>query len=281
MRRTGGTGGRWGRAARSAGLCWLLIFAGCGDRAARQTILISGSSTVAPLAAEIGKRFEASNPGVRIDVQSGGSSRGSADARARLVQIGMISRGLSAAESDLTGHLLARDGIVLITHRDRLLEDLSREQVIGIFTGRLSRWSAIGDEDDPITVVHKAEGRSTNELFLQHFGLRNGDVRPHVVIGDNAQGLLTVAGNRGAIGYVSFGAAQVEVRRGAPLRILRLDGIAPSREAIQSGSWPLSRPLLFVVAADPDPLVARFLTFATSAAVEDLIEAQSFVAPHR
>jgi phosphate transport system substrate-binding protein len=47
-----------------------------------QKLVLTGSSTIAPLALEIGKRFEKQNPGVRVDVQSGGSTRGVTDARA-------------------------------------------------------------------------------------------------------------------------------------------------------------------------------------------------------
>jgi ABC-type phosphate transport system substrate-binding protein len=42
-----------------------------------QKLVVTGSSTIAPLAAELGKRFEELHPGVEVDVQSGGSSRGS------------------------------------------------------------------------------------------------------------------------------------------------------------------------------------------------------------
>jgi phosphate transport system substrate-binding protein len=51
---------------------------------------------------EIGKRFEQHNPGIRVDVQSGGSTRGVNDTRAGLADIGMASRALKAEESDLT-----------------------------------------------------------------------------------------------------------------------------------------------------------------------------------
>lgn len=44
-------------------------------------LVITGASTLAPLIAEIGKRFEILHPAVRIDVQTGGSSRGIADVR--------------------------------------------------------------------------------------------------------------------------------------------------------------------------------------------------------
>src|SRR4051812_26115375 len=68
----------------------LLPLAGC----ARQTLTVTGASTIAPLAGEIGKAFEAAHPGVRVDVQTGGSSRGVNDTRAGLNSVGMVSRPL-------------------------------------------------------------------------------------------------------------------------------------------------------------------------------------------
>ena len=72
-------------------------------------LVLTGSSTVAPLAAEIGKSFEAEHSGVRIDVQSGGSSRGITDARKGLANIGMVSRALKEDEKDLQAFTIARD----------------------------------------------------------------------------------------------------------------------------------------------------------------------------
>ena len=48
-------------------------------------------------------------------------------------------------------------------------------------------------------MVNKAEGRSTLELFLHHFGLKNSEIKAQVVIGDNQQGIKTVAGNVNAM----------------------------------------------------------------------------------
>ena len=39
-------------------------------------LTLTGSSTIAPMAQEIASRFEQAHPGVRVDVQTGGSSRG-------------------------------------------------------------------------------------------------------------------------------------------------------------------------------------------------------------
>ena len=97
-----------------------------------EKLVLTGSSTVAPLAAEIGKRFESLHPGVRVNVQTGGSSRGIADARQGLNDIGTVSRPLKTKEHDLRAFTIARDGICLIVHESNPMKGLSDRQVVGI-----------------------------------------------------------------------------------------------------------------------------------------------------
>jgi phosphate transport system substrate-binding protein len=246
-------------------------------QAANEKLVLTGSSTVAPLVAEIGKRFEKNNPGVRVDVQSGGSTRGVNDARAGLADIGMASRALKPEESDLKSYTIARDGIGILIHRSNPVQSLSNAQITGIYTGRISNWKEVGGEDRRITVVNKAEGRSTLELFLHYFSLKSTDIRPHVVIGDNQQGIKTVAGNPGAIGYVSIGTAEYEAVQGTPIRLLPMDGVTATVENVRNGRFPLSRPLNLVTRGEPKGIARRFIDFARSAAVDDLVEAQYFV----
>ena len=159
-------------------------------QASEDRITLTGSSTVAPLAAEIAKRYEKLHPGARIDVQMGGSSRGINDARMGLADIGMVSRALKPAEQDLTAFLIAMDGIGIILHKSNRVSQLSDAQIIAIYTGKIRNWQQLGGADLPITVVNKAEGRSTLELFLSHFALKNSQIKAQVVIGDNQQGLF-------------------------------------------------------------------------------------------
>jgi phosphate transport system substrate-binding protein len=247
------------------------------DGAARSQLVLTGSSTVAPLAAEIGKRFETQHPGVRVDVQTGGSSRGIADARRGLADIGMASRALNPAENDLLAFSIARDGICLIVHRDNPVQSLSDEQVVAIYTGRVENWKDVGGSDAPITVVNKAEGRSTLELFLTYFKLDSADVQADVVIGDNEQGMKTVAGNSNAIGYVSLGTAAYDAKHAIPIKLLPVGGVAASVQNVADGNFPLSRPLNLVTREVPTGLVREFIEFAQSDAVHDLIREQYFV----
>lgn len=250
--------------------------------AADNKLVLTGSSTVAPLALEIGKRFEAQNPGMRVDVQTGGSTRGVADAMNGLADIGMVSRALKPAEANaLTAHTIAMDGVALIVHASNPLKQLDDAQIKAIYTGQIRDWRVLGGASRPITVVSKAEGRSTLELFLHYTGLKNSQIRAQAVIGDNQQGIKTVAGNPDAIGYVSLGAAEYAAGHGVPIRLLPMGGVDATTDAVRSGRFPLSRPLNLVTRGAPSPLAARFIAFAQSLAVRGLIEAQYFVPPPR
>ncbi len=245
--------------------------------AADERLTITGSSTVAPLALEIAKRFEKTYPGTRIDVQSGGSSRGIADARSSRADLGMVSRALKSNESDLIAHTIAKDGIGIIVHASNNLTTLSEQQIIDIFTGKISHWQSLNGKQGRINVVNKAEGRSTLELFLAHFDLKNSQIKASVIIGDNQQGIKTVSGNPHTIGYVSIGAAEYEASMGTPIKLLPMSNIDASVRNVREGTYPLSRPLNFVSKSEPQGLAKQFIEFAQSKAVNDLIEAQYFV----
>ena len=240
-------------------------------------LVMSGSSTMAPLVSEMGKRFESLHPGTRIDVQTGGSSRGIAEVMNGLADIGMVSRALKPQEQHLHGSVIAHDGVTIILHRDNSIQELSDEQIRDIYTGVITNWSQLGAPDAPITVVNKAAGRSTLELFLHYFSLSNRDVHAHVIIGDNEQGIKTVAGNPHAIGYVSIGTAQYDATHGVPIRLLPLHRIPATIETVQAGTFPLSRPLILVTKSLSNGLVQTFINFAQSSQVNDLILNQYFV----
>lgn len=262
---------------------WAAVFANAVLGEAGEKLVLTGSSTMAPLMAEIGKRYEERHPDWRVDVQSGGSSRGINDARGGLADIGMVSRALKDEEDDLESVTVALDGIGMIVHRDNAVLPLTDRQIVEIYTGKRTNWKEVGGSDMPITVVGKAEGRSTLELFLSYFGLQVEQLEVQVVIGDNQQGIKTVAANPGAIGYVSIGSAEYEIARGAPLRLLSLRGVEASTLSVRERRYPLARPLnlvtKLVTRGGRSAAVESLLAFSRSAEVRDLLTAQFFVEP--
>lgn len=253
------------------------ITGGSSDSGLTGRLTITGSSTVAPLAMEMARRFEQQHPSVRIDVQSGGSGKGIADARNGIADIGMASRELKADELDLTSHKIAADGVSIIVHESNPVSELSNDQIADIYTGRINNWKQVGGLDQAITVVHKAEGRATLEVFLQYFRLDNKTVKPAVVVGDNEHGIKTVSAARGAIGYVSIGNAESNAGSGVPIRLLPIDGIAATTTNLAAGKFPVSRSLNFVTRDAPSGLARAFIEYCQSEEVHDQVVSQFFV----
>jgi len=241
-------------------------------------LTLTGSSTCGPLVSEIARRFEGLHSGLRIDVQTGGSSRGIADVSTGLADIGMSSRSLSPAESPgRVSHVLARDGVCFLVNASNPVTELSDLELRGIYTGAIESWSEVGGLDLPITVIDRAQGRSELELVTSYLGIQAADIRPDLVAGENQQGIKMVAGDPSAICYMSVGTSELEAERGTPIRLLPLRGVPASAATVASGAFPLARPLLLITTEDPDERIVAFLDFARSKAVWDLVKEYSFV----
>ncbi|MEM7697580.1 MAG: phosphate ABC transporter substrate-binding protein [Verrucomicrobiota bacterium] len=261
-----------------------LLLAGCGTDSTSVYLTVTGSSTVAPLLSEIAKRFESANPGIRIEVQTGGSSRGIADAIAGRANIGMSSRELKEDEAGLVSHPIAVDGIAVILHQENPVKGLTLQQLADIYTGKIERWSELGGPDREIIVVNKAEGRGTLEVFLKAVSLDSSDISADLIAGENQHAIKTVAGNADAIGYVSIGAAEAEIEGGLAITMPTIDEIPPSADAVASGSFPISRPLLLLVPENTQTedsaeveATRSFVAFAKGESVSDIISAQLYV----
>lgn len=249
----------------------------CSQVYAVEKLVLTGSSTIAPVLSDIAKSFEKKNSNFRIDVQTGGSSRGVNDARKKLNDIGMVSRKLKDSEKDLSVYTIAKDGIALITHSENSISSLTETQVKQIYRGRIKNWKEVGGQDAAIVVVNKAEGRSTLELFLKFFKLKNSEINASVVIGDNEQGIKAVARNPNAIAYVSIGTAEFNQSVGTPIRLLDFKGVKASVKNVENGSYPISRELNLVTKDKPKSTAKLFIDYVLSKDASSIIREHYFV----
>jgi phosphate transport system substrate-binding protein len=261
-------------------VCGVLLAGGCtGCRPAErpvQNLVLTGSAIMAPLLSDIGKRFEAERPGVRVDVQVGGSTRGVTNTRQGLADIGMVARPLKPDEAMLHATPIARDAMCLIVHRTNPVVSLTDEQIARMYTRGVTDWKQVGGADLPIVLVHMADGRALLDLFLDHFKLRSTQIRADALIQDSEQGIQAVASRPGAIAYVSCSRAE-SVGENVPIRVLPVGGIKPTVENVREGTYPLSRPLQLVTREAPRGLASEFIDFARSNAVLDLVQKYHFV----
>lgn len=240
-------------------------------------IRVTGSSTVAPVMLEIGSRYEEINKGVQVDVESGGSSRGIADAIMHRNQLGMVSRAPKASDKGVSFYAIAKDGLAVIAHAKNPVQSITSDQLKDVYQGKITNWKELGGPHQAVIVVSKASGRSTLEVFLEHTGLKARQIKAAVIIGDNQQAIKTVQSVPGSIAYVSIGSALLSAKRGAPIKLFSLDGIEATTEAVANGKYPMTRSLNLVYTGTPDAPTAELLKFVRSDAAQAIIRSQAFV----
>ena len=69
--------------------------------------------------------------------------------------------------------MLANKNLNDTLNKKNNVKSLTDQQIVDIYTGKIKNWKDVGGSDKEITVVNKAEGRSTLELFLQYYKLKN------------------------------------------------------------------------------------------------------------
>jgi phosphate transport system substrate-binding protein len=218
--------------------CLVALLASSCSRRSEDIVVFAGSSTIGPIFQGL-EPFYAKH-GIKIQVQGGGSSVGVKSARERLALFGMASRELSAQEKAELAHVtIARDGVAIIVHSSNPLSDVNSELIREIYGGKRSQW----DGGQPITVINKEAGRATLEVFEEHFGLKGSIRKDAVIIGPNGQAVASVARDPNAIAYVSIADAKAAHDNGTAIKLLALDGMAPTAENVSSGAYKLSRPL--------------------------------------
>ena len=108
-------------------------------------VVVAGSSSVTPVMEKLAEAYQSLNSGVEIEVQQSDSTTGVTSASEGLCDIGMASRELKDSESalGLTTTVIATDGIAVIVNKESTVEDLTADQVKGIYTGEITDWSDI------------------------------------------------------------------------------------------------------------------------------------------
>lgn len=109
-------------------------------------IVVGGSSSVFSLMEKLAEGYEAINGAAEIEVQSSDSTAGMSGAADGTFDIGMASRALKDDEAaQLTGTVIANDGIAVIVNNENAISGLTSEQVQKIYTGEITDWSEVAE----------------------------------------------------------------------------------------------------------------------------------------
>ena len=198
-----------------------------------------GSTSVQKIIDAEGAEFGALHPAVKFTYSGTGSSDGIKNAANGTYSFGCASRELKESEkTDLTELVFAYDGIAVIVNDENSVEDLTKDQIKAIYTGKITNWKEVGGEDRPIAVVSREDGAGTRTAVEELLDFTE-QLKPSATVKEgNGNVQSTVSANPNAIGYVSITFVDRSVK---PLRV---DGVEATMENVLNESYGLSRPFL-------------------------------------
>lgn len=238
------------------------------------TLSLTGSTTVLPIAQAAADQFKQKNPNVQAEVQGTGSSEGVTAVSAGAADIGDSSRDLKDEEKKLglVDHVIAVDAIVFITHPSNRVDNLTKAQATGIFTGKIKNWKEVGGQDAPIEVINRDEASGTREAVQKMALGENAQfTKDAVVQPGTGQVKAAVASSPNAIGYISFGYVDQSVKG------LSLDGAKASVEDIRNKSYFLQRNLHMFTKGEAKGLAKAFIDFVLTPSFQKDIVSQEYL----
>jgi phosphate transport system substrate-binding protein len=191
------------------------------------------------------------------------------------------SRPLKVAEKKekLIGTIIGYDAIAVFVHQSNPLQDLTKEQLKGIFTGQIKNWKEVGGSDAPIapnTEILTGK-RATVEMFQEMVldGAAYGQDFKEIDLPRDQ--IVDLASNPNGICSVSLGLlAAVPGDVKDKVKPILINGVEPTEKNVQSGAYLISRPLLLVAKGLPKGEVKEFIQFMLSSDGQAIV-ARNFV----
>jgi len=234
---------------------------------------IAGGTAHIPVMKKAAKAIMRSNNDIRITIAGGGSGVGAQQVAKGLVDIGNTGRKLKPGEASqgLISFPFAIDGVAAIINPDNPIQALTTQQVIDIYSGKITNWKSIGGEDLAIDIFTRDEASGTRSVFVKKLLNNNETINSANVVPSNGAMKTAVARDPGAIGYTSVGYIDSMVK--APT----LDNVQPSNEACASGEYPIVRKLYMNTKGEPEKLVRAFIDFVDSPQGAEYILASGYI----
>lgn len=262
------------------------MLVGCGkaeeqDQVKEETgltgkIVIAGSTSVQPLSEELAANFMEKNPGVKIEVQGGGSSVGVKSANEKISDIGAASRELKEKEEalGLNVYTIAKDGIAVVVNPSNGAHDLTLEQIQKIFTGEITNWKDVGGKDRSITVVSREQGSGTRGAFVEITkvekkvdGEKKDKTTENALVQPSTGAVKqTVANTPDAIGYISMGGIDDTVKA------VKVEGVEANEENAKAGAYKIARPFNYLTNGEESEVVKAYMEYVLGEGQEVVAE---------
>ncbi len=250
------------------------------------SLSLKGSDTMVQLAQVWAQEFMNSHKGAAITVTGGGSNTGIAALVNKGTDLANASRPMKdeeKAEAAKKGvepreFIVAQDALSVIVHLSNPVNELTIEQLKGIYTGKIANWKEVGGPDQRI-VLNSRETSSGTYVFFQEHVLGKGTpfASTTMLQPSTTQIVNNVAQDKGGIGYVGLGFLNDKVKAVK----LKSDASSPAVEAkvetVLDKTYPLARPLYQYTNGEPSGAVKQWLDWVMGPEGQAIVKKLDFV----
>lgn len=218
---------------------------------------IRGSTTFLPLAQRIAENYMTAHPKVMLTLAGGGTQRGYKSLLDGSADMAMVSgeitddlqQAFSRKKIKLHSTTCAYSGLVVTVHSQNPVQNLTLIQLQGIFSGRITNWKDVGGEDKPIHVLIGPPSGGITEVWKTRVLGDNNTYTPKAAVLPANDRLQNLKNDPLAITYLPLTESSPD------LKIMRINGVAPTPPNLQSGKYPLRTALALVSKEPVSPLI--------------------------
>jgi len=226
-------------------------------------IVITGSTTVLPIAQKVAEAYMSQNPDVKISISGGGSGEGIkalidgttniADS-SRFIKDSEIKQAVDKGRYPVP-FAIAYDCIVPVVHPSNTVVNLTVQQLKGIYKGEIKNWKELGGPDKKIVVISRDTSSGTYEIWEEKV-MNKEKITPSALLqASNGAIVQAVSSNQNAIGYIGIGYVDSSVKG------LMVGKIKASEETALNGSYPVHRALYMFTSGWPKGDTLNFINF--------------------
>lgn len=176
---------------------------------------------------------------------------------------------------------IGSEAFVFFVHKDNPVDNLTLEQIRGIYSGAITDWSEVGGSREKIVPYQRDEGSGSQSMLIRLMGdtpIVEPDIRQVAAgMGMIIDKVADYKSRPSSIGF-SFRFYLEGMIRNPDIKLLSVNGIAPTAENIRNSSYPIIAPVYAVTYKDnPNENVARLIDWILSDEGQYIIEETGYV----
>lgn len=172
---------------------------------------------------------------------------------------------------------IGREAFVFFVHPDNPISGLTIEDIRSIYSGETTQWDQLGVKNLGRILAYQRDEGSGSQTALERFVMKDTPLMPATVdtgidgMGDIVESVSAYKNHRNAIGF-SFRFYCTALMKDFDVKLLSINGIAPTVENIENGTYPLASSFYAVTRSDADAETLALVEWICGPQGQKLIE---------